>query len=320
MLVTEKLEQVELAEKKGGGRLEEATVCLQLRLGGFGTRQRLDPTDLTGDDEAADMLHVSKDILQSETLTAINKLDSDMRGWVVARSLPSRILRGGIYVIPATLIEETDDRIKTFIERREFLVEKLVDEYADSGPNGLVAQAKERLGPRFFDVKDYPSPARVKASFTVEARYLQIEVPTALKSVSATLYKRELDKARSYADAMLVEARNGLRQQMKELMDQAVARLGTDDEGKPKKFRDSSIKQFEEFLSLFEFRNVAGDEEMKALVDRTRKLVRGTTPEELRKNLSMRDYVRREFEKVQKAVDALPIEDVPERRIVFEDV
>jgi hypothetical protein len=82
-------------------------------------------------------------------------------------------------------------------------------------------------------------------------------------------------------------------------------------------FRDSMVKNMEEFFQFFGARNLVDDQELATLVERARSVMQGVTTEELRTNDLMRDLVRERMEQVKAEMD-LNLMVRPSRRLFLD--
>jgi hypothetical protein len=100
-----------------------------------------------------------------------------------------------------------------------------------------------------------------------------------------------------------------------ELVEHLVERLSTDEGGKQKTFRDSTITNLDEFFSRFHQLNIGSNEELSQLVDQAQSVVRGVEPQRLRDNDTLRQQITTQMSAVQASLDGLMI-DRPRRNIL----
>jgi hypothetical protein len=80
---------------------------------------------------------------------------------------------------------------------------------------------------------------------------------------------------------------------MAELVEHMIDRLSKDDDGKAKTFKTSTVENFKEFADLFAARNLTGDSELAALVEKAQKVMSGVDAKSLRTDAGARhDRVR----------------------------
>ena len=296
-------------------RLADTTVILSLKISIPGNRRKV-ASGLVEVDADRDAISVSKELLKSPDLARLTALDTELRHWLYARSLPSRTLKGGMYRVPLSTVEEFETYLETYQEKRRECIDRFIDAYP-----ALIEQARETLRD-LFDAEDYPIPEVVRRSFGVEYSYLTLDTPKSLSNVSAALLARERAKAIEQARLEVLEIQQAMREELAALLDHAVERLGSETagkrRGKPRMFKDSLIANMNEFFRTFEGRNVVGDQELAGLVGEAQKILAGTNPNELRKNSTARAVARNSLAAVRTIMDdSLMIK--PTRLISFEN-
>jgi hypothetical protein len=302
--------QVPLPMNQNGHGLLDRAVCLSMTVGCLGTRRKVPAASIQVEADK-DMLFVSKAILESKELDAIKTLDGEMRAWLGKRALPSPFRRG-TYLIPLALVEPVDARIAAYQEQRRGTVEQFLTVY-----DTAVSDAKQRLN-GLFDASDYPGAEKVRAAFTVDVRYLAFGVPEKLESIRRDIFEREKAKAAASWREAGDEVRLALRAALAELVDHMVERLHGNGDGKPKVFRDTLVTNVQEFLELFDARNVTDDGQLAEVVERCRSVLGGIDADALRASDAIRTKVRDGMTHVRAVLDTMVI-DRPARRIVLED-
>ena len=288
----------------------DKAICLSVELRRLGTRRKVAASRVETDADT-DMIHVSKEILESDYLDLIKKLDGEIRTYINARCLPS-MFRAGVYLLPITMIEEVDHELAEFGAKRLALVASFVAEYESAA-----ASAASRLG-SLYDPRDYPSLERVMAAFSIETRYITFGTPGTLKSISPTIYAREVEKAKASVAAAAEEIKQVMRANMADLVDHLSERLQKKPDGSQKIFRDSLIGNVKEFLATFQARNIVDDNDLAVLVARAGELLEGVDSNDLRTNDQMRNYISDGFTAIKTELDTMLIAK-PARVIDFAD-
>src|ERR1044071_6768711 len=150
-------------------------ICLSLTLAGFTINRKGDKSKITTDADKT-MVTLNKKILDSSELRAISALDSDIYSFLNwrdgQRSLPFEFkLRSGIYLIPLSLIDEVEQKLAAFAQKRAELVKEFLDAYYSR-----VEEARKRLGSQ-FNAKDYPSLSFLQNKFGMKWHLFVFEVP-----------------------------------------------------------------------------------------------------------------------------------------------
>jgi hypothetical protein len=166
----------------------------------------------------------------------------------------------------------------------------------------LVTAARERLG-KHFKQSEYPAVDQIRSAFSVNVRYMTFNVPAALKELNTKLFERERQKIEKQWAQAADEIQNALRVAFSGLVDHMVDRLGYEDNGKPKTFRDTLVDKMEDFFHTFEARNLTNDGQLKALVDKARRVMRGVSANDLRNLDTVRSSVSKRFEELKSEVD-----------------
>ncbi|MDZ4263790.1 MAG: hypothetical protein U1B30_15845 [Pseudomonadota bacterium] len=308
--------------------LEANTILLVLRMGMLGNRRKVKtgaegevnvlpkeedaslPHDGTPDQES---MHVAKELLNSFELRAIGKLQFEVRDYLRARALPNfHILKGTVHRLPVGMVPEVDNRLLEYVSRQG----ELVDQFIQALPM-RVSEARLRLG-ALFNPEDYPEPGAARAAFRFQFRYLTTDIPAVLGMISQGLMTRERAKVVAEISAEAEDIRLAMRQSFSDLIEHAAERLGTSQDGKKMVFKDTMVRNMEEFFALFNQRNVVGDQELAQLVEKARQAMQGVTPDDLRKAAGLRASIRDVFTNIKSEMDRnLMLR--PTRRLILED-
>lgn len=307
--------------------LQQNAVILTLERGILRTRKRINSNAVQSDADP-DVLHVAKDILESEQLKAIAEQDRIIGNYVKARSLPSPF-KSGFYLLPVRLVSEVVDQLDQLKAERETLVKIFLASYerakdnAEAGTDeidSIFTQAKEKLG-SLYNPQDYPAVEKVREKFFMTVQILELQTPGKLKAISKDLYEREVAKMESVWEDASAKIVNILLCEFQELTSHLVDRLTPDaggEEGKKKKaLRTSTVKNLNDWLGLFDARNLANDDSLKALVQKARLAIAGIDAEDLREDDTLKAVVAEQFSKIKDEIDQAVIA-APQRRIDFD--
>ena len=88
------------------------------------------------------------------------------------------------------------------------------------------------------------------------------------------------------------EIQQVLRTAMGELVKHMRDRLKDGPEGKPLRFKETTVSNLVEFLGTFDFRNVTDDAELKGLVEKAREMLVGVSADDLRTTSGVRAKVQ----------------------------
>ncbi len=258
------------------------------------------------------MVHASKDLLDSAELKAIGKLDRAFRTVVQNRCLSASFLRGGFYLLPVRLIEEMETQVEKYRAAREALIAEFLTAY----PEQREAAAR-RLGALYNEL-DYPSEEGLRRAFAVETRYVSFDVPGRLKEFKRELYERESQKLKEDLEAASAEVREALRVSLAGYVEYLADRLKPGPDGKAKIFKNKPVERFQEFITLFEARNVTDDAELSKLVEQAKEVLSGVTPTQLRKSPEVRESVQKAMESLKQEAASM-ITTGSGRKFIFDD-
>ena len=88
------------------------------------------------------------------------------------------------------------------------------------------------------------------------------------------------------------EIQTVLRESMAKLVQHMADRLKEGPDGKPLRFKETTVSNLIEYLANFEFRNVTDDGELQTLVAQARELLNGVDSDDLRTTGDLRSRVQ----------------------------
>jgi hypothetical protein len=139
--------------------------------------------------------------------------------------------------------------------------------------------------------------------------YFTFQTPEKLKSISASLFQQEQEKAATTWKEATDEVRQALRAGFGELVAHMTDRLTGD-----KIFRNSLVENFADFLETFQARNITNDEELQSLVGKARQMLDGVNPDDLRKQEGLKDTIAAGMGKINSQLDSM-IVNRPKRKL-----
>ena len=287
-------------------KLFDKAVIIRISLTSFGLSRRLNPELLGVDSRVSPrMLRLNKILLESDLLVQISELDGEIRRFVASQCLLSNLFKGGAYLCPLGLVSSVDESLRDYYRKRNRLVEELVSQY-----DNLKERVKVKLGP-LYNADDYPSKAVFHYSYSMKWYYMEIEAPH--RFLNNDFIKRFDEAIREEIESV----RLGLREAFSSLVSHLTDRLGSKPDGSRKKFKDATIDNLVEFISLFKHKNITDDNDLESLVSKAESILSGIDPETLRSSDNTRNILCRQFKKLQGKLDSL-IESVPSRKITIE--
>lgn len=226
-------------------------------------------------------------------LKAINDYTASIRNWLMQVTLPWSD-RGPRLVTTAQFFD-----FKRELDERKAQFEALVDDFVQMYPTLISAQAF-KLG-AMFDRDEYPPVEQIARKFRMSYTFLPVpeagdfRVDIGSEAMEELRREFEADYQRRVEASM-----RDLWDRLKDTLDRIVDRLGTDEIGKNKIFRDSLVSNAIEVCDMLKYANITNDPELEAARRATEQALLGITPDELRKNDDVRRSVK---EEVQAIVD-----------------
>jgi hypothetical protein len=297
----------ELEIHNAGLDLAQKTVCIKVRLQRLGNTRKVSTSQIEVDSDKA-LLRVSKHLIDSAELRQITNFDSEVRRYLYNTCLPFEV---GIHLCPFPLLEQVEARLRTLAEDRQSLVAALLAAYP-----ALCHEAATRLR-ALYNPQDYPPIEYVRGQFGFTWQYVSFGVPEQLREISTRIWEGEREKAAQVMAEAAEEIQQVLRVAMGELVAHMRDRLKDGPEGKPLKFKESTVAKLVEFLGTFEFRNVADDGELQGLVEKARTLLAGVTTDELRTTADVRSRVQQGMAEIATELDTMIVKK-PGRKFRFE--
>lgn len=291
-----------------GCDLARRTVCLKLRLSSMGNTRKVSSAQIEADADKA-LLRVSKLLIESAELKAINRWDNEVRRYLYGVCLPFEI---GIHLLPVAALETVEAKLREFAEARGQLVDAFLAAYPD-----LCQQAAERLR-GLYNPADYPPVAEARRQFGFAWQYVSFGVPDQLKGISEAVWQQEREKAAQRMAEATSEIQAVLRESMARLVEHLAERLREGADGKPVRFKESTVSNLVEFLHNFEFRNVTDDGQLQTLVEQARGLLQGVDADSLRTVGDVRARVQAGMQELAVRLDAL-MEKSAGRKFRFEE-
>jgi hypothetical protein len=296
----------------------ENTIGVMLSQHKWGTQRKVRSNEaravtLDGERVSEEAVALSKKLIRSDEYDAIGSLDGAIRTELEKLSVPS-VLRKGVILIPFLLFEQAMTKLVEYQEQRRVLVSRFADSYERA-----VDRARETLGPSLFRSEQYPSARVIANKFWVDVSTVDFNVSGNLKTLNRKLWEEERAKLQANMREATEEIRSVLRASLLDLVGHLSERLsGENEDGKPKIFRDASIKNLNEWLELFSARNVTDDQDLDELVQRCRQAMVGVDAEDLRKRTDIRKETASNLQTIKAQLDTMMVNS-PSRKFSFDD-
>jgi Protein of unknown function (DUF3150) len=275
--------------------LAKKTVCIKVRLSTMGNTRKVSTAQIEADADK-DLLRVSKQLVDSAELKAIGRFDGEIRRFLYNICLPFEI---GIHLLPIAALQTVEQRLREFAEDRR----QLVDAFLAAYPSLCQEAAKRLRG--LYNHADYPPVEDVAREFGFSWQYVSFGVPDQLKAISQEVWEQERDKAAERMAEASTEIKTVLRESMAKLVQHMAGRLKEGPDGKPLRFKETTVSNLVEFLANFEFRNVTDDSELQALVAQGRELLQGVNADDLRTTGDLRTRVQQGMADIATQLDTM---------------
>lgn len=206
----------------------------------------------------------------------------------------------GMTVIDIRLIPEVESLCDEIDRKLPILTEEMLAAY----PEAIKPEAVD-IGP-LHNPRDYKSAEELRRSFYCQRKWMPaFDVPDILKEVDMARW--EAEKRRS-AELWAEVRQNGmvlLRKQMAEMTARLVESVSPDAEGGKKRFYATSITNLTDFFETFERRDLAGDRDLAAEVQKLKDLVSGKDIEKFKTDEGLRKQVATAGAEIAGRLDAM---------------
>ena len=291
--------------------LQATTAAVRVSFTWFGVRKTLTPDQKA---RAADTFGA-----EGEYLSAAKKLlDTRHPAFKAVTAVRTRVLshwRGVTLPYPESgvrLIRR--DRIGPFTEQMDVLRGELVEavDALDRKYDQLRDAARDRLG-SLYNAADYPATLRGLFGFDVD--FPSTDPPQYLMQLDPRLYEDQRRRMVARFEQAVSMAEDAFIGEFDTLVGHLVERLSGSDDGKPKIFRDSAVKNLREFFERFRSLNVHSSEQLDQLVETAQSALGRIGAHQLRTNDTLRRNIATQLSAVGSQLEGLMV-DRPRRRVL----
>ncbi|MCH8188740.1 MAG: hypothetical protein IIB66_08575 [Proteobacteria bacterium] len=294
--------------------LRQQTAAVRLHTAALGTRRKLSKGQTA---EAAAAFGASSDSV-SAFKRLLDTKDPAYRAVTTLQSRATGLWRGmtvpypepGIRLIRKDRVGDFEDAARDLQSDLAPALDTLQGVYRE-----LRDRAERDLG-ELFNASDYPD--RIDGSFRIWWDFPSVEPPDYLRTLNPALWQRQHDLIAgqfSQAVGMLEQA---FAAELAGMVEHLAERLGGDDDGKPKVFRDSAIENLRDFFGRFADLSIGSSAELEAVVQSAQDLVSGIDPKRLRRSADLREHVAQGMAGIRESLDDLMV-DRPGRAIDLDD-
>lgn len=256
----------------------------------------------------SEWLRGRKHLISPETLNPIRAVISRARKDMERQSLPFPVV--GLTLVPKEQLSRIEECLSKHRSDYWEEVEKFEDQYEEARE-----AARENLGDLFCEA-DYP--VSIRRRFGFEWQYFVMDVPGKAGILTPEIYEREKEKFHAMMEETRELAMAALRQEFADHVSHIVERLTKSPDGKPKVFKNCMVEKIQEYLSVFDARNLFGDEQLAELVNKAKTIIGGVSPESIRENIWLKNGIAEGMGKIKQAIDQA-IVDLPRRKLRLPD-
>jgi len=292
-------------------RLRITMAAIRVSLSWFGVRKTLTPQQRS---QAADafgaegnFLSAGKKLLDCKhpAYRAVTAVKGRILSYANAMSLPYP--EPGLRLIRQDRIDTVNEQMNLFKEELDEAVWRLDEHFGE-----LKSAARDQLG-SLYNPADYP--ASLIGAFDVSWDFPSVEPPDYLRQLNPQLYEQQCQRIQQRFNEAVSLAEEAFTSELAQLISHLTERLGGQEDGKPKVFRDSAVGNLQQFFARFNDLNISSNEELDRLVSDAQEIVQGVQPQNLRENQALRQHVATEMSRVQSVLDGMLV-DRPRRNIL----
>jgi hypothetical protein len=190
-----------------------------------------------------------------------------------------------------------------------------------------LAEAVQALDRHYLDLKDLARlqlgslynpadyPTSLVGLFGIAWEFPSVEPPDYLRELSPQLYDQECQRVATRFDEAVRLAEDAFLAELGKLVAHLTERITGQEDGRPKIFRDSAVENLTDFFHRFRALNVRSNAQLDELVEQARRAVVGVEPQDLRTNVTLRQQVSEDLNRIQSNLDDLLV-DRPRRNIL----
>lgn len=246
-------------------------------------------------------------LLSPDSTMAIRQIIGKARNYLRKIALPFPIT--GCQLVPKKLIPEIQEEMKNLQWEYNEAVNQFLYWYPEA-----IEDARHNLADLFNDC-DYPNPEQLENRFRFHWRYITIG-PTGSHILPPSIYKEEVNKFRNLLEQARQEAINSLREEFVNLIANLNDKLSGSCDGKPKRLHDAAVENLRDFLDSFANRNLFQDDELSALVEKCKSVIAGTSANDIRTNMQVKDELRNGMSELLTTIDSA-FENLPRRKLRY---
>lgn len=280
-------------------------------------------TDAPAVSDISGNVSATKTLIRSEALDAINEFLSMTKERLVGRfglATQSKF-QAGLFLVRTDLVQQFEDELDAANTKLQMeLIPAFAADYQAAIDRARELPVKDGgLGP-LFNADDYADADEACETFSIEWNWLSLSIPenlpVQLRAAAAEKLERQFAEA---ADEVKLALREGFQQ----LIAHAAESLKPGSDGAKKIFRNSLTENIQAFIDSFNARNVMVDEELAALVEKARTVLKvetngKATADVIRKDATLREGMAAQFGEIAATLGGM-IETERSRQFNFDE-
>jgi len=278
-------------------QIQKGTMILHLSFSKPGIERKIDSADVELEADNS-MFHVTKDIMDSKELKAVQSFDNQTTNLIRKRPTTFPFFRGmhGFYTILITDLAS----VNALLRDREAIRSGLIEKFIKAIPR-LKEEAKRRLG-KHYDESDYYTEEQYRELFRMRWTPVELDVPARLEDIDPEEYKAKSAEMNEQYNLLWDDIRLLMRVGLQGMLDKFSGILKGEKDGKPLTFKNVTFDRIIEFVDNFGSRNITSDKDLAAIVGEVKELLEQFEPDELRYYSTDNDEARGAVRELRKAV------------------
>jgi hypothetical protein len=240
-------------------------------------------------------VNASKKLIDQARLKDIKTIRGQARHYIEAVSLPFPIY--GMAFVPKASVPKVEARLSEY--RAEF--EQLADAFSE-GYEEYIDEAKGELG-ELFSETDYPQS--IRSRFSMQWKFLEMQVPGKLKKISPEVYEQEMRKFQEMMEDAQQTAVLALREGFMEVISQLTNAITGKLDGRPRTIQQRSLQKIEKFFESFQEKNVFKDKELQKVIEQARDIVADIDTDDLKRSNVLAEFINGQLKDVSQELVAL---------------
>jgi hypothetical protein len=275
--------------------IDEHAIYVNVTLGQYGQRRTIGEVEITTRAKRTEV-SARKVLFRSKKYKAIATTYTKIRKLLDDYCLPST-RGGGVHILPYAILEQFHNEMTALVDEAQDRIIDFVEEWPL-----IVEQAKVDLQ-ELFNPNDYPEPEALRTRFMVDFEYFTYNQGD-LQFTSQKAYEYQVGQVKIKTEETIQKIEEALCSGFSELVKSMTWHLTPkEDGGAEKKYYKSKIQQLEEFISLFQHRNLTQNEELEILVQKAGNLLQGVEPEDIKQSDSLAHHLKVEFGHIQQSLE-----------------